>query len=472
MKRLTVLIIAVVITNLTLGFAQDKFTGHWSGKLFFGTRALQIVLNISKDGDTLKATIDSPDQGAMGIKVQSVTLSNDSIFLDIKSIGGSYAAKYVDAKDSVYLSGEFKQAGMKLPLNLVRSDKSVVLSRPQEPKPPFPYITEEVEFENKSAGVRFSGTFSRPDKEGKYAAVVLVTGSGKQDRDESLFGHKPFAVIADYLTRNGFAVLRYDERGVGKSTGDFSRATTMDFTLDALEAVRFLKSRPDVIVDKVGIIGHSEGGVVAPLAASISTDVNFIIMLAGLGVPGDELLAMQYRALMKAEGMTDEKIERQLLFNRELFDIATSEDDSVRYFDKANELITEFRKILSDTEKEEPVFSETSLKQLVTIANTPWFRYFIKTDPKKFLSKVTVPVLALNGTKDLQVPYEENLGGIEKALKAAGNKNFKIVKLYGLNHLFQKAEKGTMEEYGQIEETINPAALEAIKGWMMGVIKN
>ncbi|NUN09161.1 MAG: alpha/beta fold hydrolase [Ignavibacteriaceae bacterium] len=470
-NKIGFLFILITLSLLPLN-AQNKFEGHWSGKLNFGSVALTIILNITADEDTLTATIDSPDQGAMGIPVSSVRVNGDSLFIGIKSIGGSYTARYIGAGDSVYLKGKFSQSGASLDLTLLKSDKQTVLNRPQEPRPPFPYYSEEIEFENKEAGVKFSGTFTRPDKVGRYAAVVLVTGSGPQDRDEALFGHKPFAVIADYLTRNGFAVLRYDERGVGKSTGKFAGSTTLDFTHDALAAIGYLKSRKDVNPAKTGIIGHSEGGVVAPMAAAMSEDVKFIIMLAGLGVPGDELLHRQYRDLMKAGGAGEEKIEKMLLFNRELYSLMNNYPDSSRFFEEANSLIEEFYKVLTDVEKENPEFSHESLESLVKTANGEWFRFFVKTNPAQYLSKVNVPVLALNGTKDLQVSYKENLDGIGKALTTAGNKNFTILPLEGLNHLFQKADKGTIDEYGKIEETINPEALEVMRKWLAELVKS
>ena len=452
-------------------FSQQQFAGHWNGKLNVGAKALAIVFNVTASGDTLTATLDSPDQGAMGINVRSVSVAGDSIFFDIKIIGASYAAKYIAEGDSARLTGKFKQSAYSFDLTCTRSEKAFTLNRPQEPKPPFPYFGEEVEFENKTAGVKFSGTFTRPKEGKRFASVILVTGSGPQDRDESLFGHKPLAVIADHLTKNGFAVLRYDERGVGKSTGNYSEATTMDFTLDAIEAVKYLKSRSDVDSSRTGIIGHSEGGVVAPMAAAMFPGVNFIVMLAGLGVPGDELMLMQYRAVMESESAPESKIEKQLIFNRELFEIVKSETDSAKFFAAADDLIAEFQKVLTPEEKEIPDFKPETLRNMLKIVNTKWFRYFINTDPKEYLAKVRAPVLALNGTKDIQVPYRENLAAIEKSLKAAGNKNYKTVPLEGLNHLFQKCGKCSIEEYGKLEETFNEAALKEISGWMAGITK-
>ena len=245
----------------------------------------------------------------------------------------------------------------------------------------------------------------------------------------------------------------------------------MDFTLDAIEAVKYLKSRSDVDSSRTGIIGHSEGGVVAPMAAAIFPGVNFIVMLAGLGVPGDELMLMQYRAVMESESAPESKIEKQLIFNRELFEIVKSETDSAKFFAAADDLIAEFQKVLTPEEKEIPDFKPETLRNMLKIVNTKWFRYFINTDPKEYLAKVRAPVLALNGTKDIQVPYRENLAAIEKSLKAAGNKNYKTVPLEGLNHLFQKCGKCSIEEYGKLEETFSEAALKEISGWMAGITK-
>lgn len=452
---------------------EKQFTSLWEGKLKISSVSLRLVLKTFKNDDgSLGAFLDSPDQGANNIPVSSITMTEDSLKFAIQTIGASYNGKFI--KDSALVKGTFKQGAMILPFDLKKIEKLTVINRPQEPKKPYPYNDEEVTFENKTANITLAGSFTYPKNGGPFPAVVLVTGSGPQDRDETLAGginHKPFLILSDYLTRNGIAVLRYDDRGIGKSKGVFALSTTEDFATDAQAAVEYLKTRKEVDPKKIGIAGHSEGGLIAPIVAVNSNDVSFIILLAGPGLPGKDILLLQAKLISKAEGEKTEMIEKSSLLNEKIYDAVLSEENNTVAEEKIRALYDDFYNSLTAEEKKEADGRKQMIEQGIKQLTKPWFRFFMKFDPRPTLENVTVPVLALNGEKDLQVPPKENLTEIEKALKAGGNKNFKTILLPNLNHLFQTANTGSPTEYGTIEETLSPHALKIMKDWILEVTK-
>ena len=356
------------------------------------------------------------------------------------------------------VEGTWSQRGNSLPLTLKKTDLQKVAAaapRPQEPKKPYPYRSEDVVYQNKSApGVELAATLTLPQGKGPFPAVVLITGSGPQDRDEALLGHRPFLVLSDYLTRHGIAVLRADDRGVGKSTGNFSTATTADFATDTEAGIVYLKTRSEINQNKIGLIGHSEGGVIAPMIAARNHDVAFIVMMAGTGVPGDAVLAEQTKLILLADGAAPAEAEKQKEAELEITALVKQENNPAA-------LEKQIREKLSGQ------FTEAQLSASAMQMNSPWMRYFITYDPALALSKVACPVLALNGEKDLQVPPKQNLPAIRKALEAGGNKHFEIVELPGLNHLFQTANTGSPNEYARIDETIAPVALETMANWIL-----
>jgi hypothetical protein len=467
MKRLIILNLLLILFTTT-SIAQQ--TDLWEGKLKISGVTLRLVLKTSTDEKGLiTAKLDSPDQSVENIPVSSITVTEDSLKFEVASIMAKYSGKI--EKDSVVIVGIFKQATLTLPLNLKKDEKLTENKRPQTPMPPFPYTEEEVFFENKSAGIKLAGTFTYPKNGKNFPAVVMVTGSGAQDRDETIFKHKPFLVIADYLSRNGVAVLRFDDRGVGKSTGNFAAATSADFVTDALAAVEYLKARNEVNQSKIGIIGHSEGGMIAPMAASNSNDVAFIILLAGPGIKGSDLLALQTELILKANGTPPNKVEESVKTNKAAYKIVVEQTDSALAYKELEKLFEDQIANLTEEEKNSPEYSRDNFKRMASTLLSPWFRFFLRFDPKEYLENVQIPVLALNGAKDLQVPPKENLSGIEEALKTAGNKNFKTVELPGLNHLFQNCKTGSPNEYGEIEETFSPGALKIIGDWIIGITK-
>lgn len=454
----------MTILMITTSAQTPNLEGMWEGTLNVGGSSLRLLFKISKSQDgSLTAQLDSPDQGAFGLPVDSVTVDGNSVRFEMKRFAASYEAKLNPGFTE--MSGNWMQGGLELPLVMKRTEKETKTNRPQEPQKPYPYNDEEVSYENKKAGIRIAGTLTTPRDKGPFPAVILITGSGPQDRNESIFGHKPFMVLADHLTRQGVAVLRVDDRGVGGSTGNVTTATTDDFTEDVLAGVEYLKSRKEIDPKKIGLIGHSEGGIVAPLVATKSSDIAFIVMMAGTALPGEEILYLQGALIAKAAGIRDEDIAANRKVQERIFAILKSEQDPKEAEKKFNTLRDEI--VAGMTEEQKKAGADKILESQLKSVNTPWFRFFITYDPKPALTRVRIPVLAINGERDLQVPHKENLAAIESALKAGGNKDFTLIMLPELNHLFQKAVTGSPSEYGKIEETISPVALKAISDWIV-----
>ena len=404
--------ISAILLAITADIKAQTPDGQWSGDLVLGQgKNLPLVLNIGTGSDGKPCcTLDSPMQGAEGIKTEVNVLTADSINITVPDI----AATYVGRVTKDVITGRFTQMGMPFKLDLKRG--GVMMNRPQTPQPPLDYTTQEVSFENKAAGAVLSGTLTWPEGyDGKkpVPVVIMVSGSGLQNRDEEVFGHKPFLVLADRLARNGIASLRYDDRGTGKSTGDASKATTSDFMKDAAAGLELLRSM-DGKFSRVGVIGHSEGGLIAfMLAADGRTD--FIVSLAGTGVKGDTIIAGQSNDALRRTGRP------------------------------ANVTATDIR------------------KQAETGGNA-WLRYFVDYDPADVIASTTCPVMVLNGTMDTQVRPRLNLDRI-KSLLPHNAKN-SIKEYDGLNHLFQHCTTGFADEYGTIEETMSEDVMKDIAGWI------
>lgn len=451
--------LTVGAVNLRLGFhLKKKEDGGWTGKM------------------------DSIDQGARGIPLSSVKVDGDAVTLEFKAGGLKYAAKL--SADGQSLDGTFEQGGLKLPLTLKRVEKATVLIRPQEPKKPYPYKEEEVKYENpKAKGVKLAGSLTLPQGEGPFPCVILISGSGPQDRNEELLGHKPFLVLADHLTRNGVAVLRFDDRGVAKSTGNHNVATSADFATDVEAGIDFLKTRKEINTKRIGLMGHSEGGLIAPMvAAARPEDVAFIVLLAGPGLPGDEILHMQSSLIAKVGGSSEASLKRQRSTLDLAFKAMREEQDEKKLLARLKEEIRrvmaeltpeEKAELKKELDKENKKTDEEVMKLAVDMADqnlarlaSPWMRYFLTYDPRPTLAKVKCPVLAVNGDLDLQVPWEENLKAVEKALKDGGNADVTCARCRGLNHLFQHTKTGSPSEYGNIEETFDPATMAKITEWI------
>lgn len=416
MKRVYSLL-AILFALTFTSFAQK--TEFWSGELDAGIQKLPITLNLQIGNDTV-AEMGSPAQTDKMFKANKVVLRNDSLMFSVK-LGLSkvvFKGKYL-TEDSV--CGIFKQNGAELPLCLKRGENKMVVNRPQTPKD-IDYVCEELSFRVKDVDYEFKGSLTYPKKGKNFPCVILVSGSGLQDRNEEIMQHKPFEVIADYLTRNGIAVFRYDDRGWGTQDMELVNGTTLDFADDAEAAFQLLKSHKRIDPKRIGFAGHSEGGVIAPIVASRNKDVAFVIMLAGTGVDGESVLIEQNRGILGKMGASEEEIQTQIssLKNRE---------------------------------------NNPALQ-------VPWLKCFLDLDPRDYLSKLSIPVLALNGDKDVQVIASQNLPEIERALEKAGNKNYKTILLPNMNHLFQECETGLPDEYFSIEQTISPKVLEIMKDFI------
>lgn len=464
MKKLVLWMLAMVAI-LTTG--AQEITGSWYGALDLNGTKLRITFHIEKGDAGYSSKMDSPDQNAFGIPVDSTLFATPTLTLKMKALMAEYTGKL----EGETLKGTFRQMGMNMPLDLKRTplEKAAVV-RPQEPKAPYPYKVEDVKFRNEKDQITLAGTLTLPEGNGPFAAVVMISGSGAQNRDEEIMGHKPFWIIADHLTRAGIAVLRFDDRGTAESEGNHAQATSADFATDALAAVTYLKTRKEIEPKYIGLAGHSEGGVIAPMAAVRSDDVKFIVLLAGTGIPGDELLMLQAELISRASGMSDENVKQAMAFNRRLYDVVRSDASNDEKLASARSILEEaidhsFKAGTLPPETPREQFINAQAMQLLS----PWMQYFIRHDPAPVLEKVKVPVLALNGEKDLQVPPKENLSAIKAALERGGNKQFTIVELPSLNHLFQECETGLPAEYGMIEQTFAPAALDQMVQWILKI---
>lgn len=448
-----------ILLSFTM-FGQE-ITGQWNGFLKVPGGQLALVFNISKSENGYSATMDSPDQGAKGIPVTTTKFENAILKLEIPS-----ARIVFEGELNQYnvIVGTFSQSGQSFPLNLSKEKlEKEILKRPQEPQKPYSYYTEDVTFENKTDKNVLAGTLSLPSKEGKFPVVILISGSGPQNRDEEILGHKPFLVLADYLTKKGIAVLRFDDRGTAKSTGEYKTATTLDFANDVRAGVAYLQTRKEIDKNKIGLIGHSEGGIIAPIVAQNSKDVKFIILLAGPGLRGDQLMLLQKEMIERQKGISENEIKKgQEIFKGAYDIIVASSANDVNLKSKAFNYL---KLKLGDSA------NDTQISALSSQITSPWLVSFLKLDPTIALEKVKCPVLALNGEKDLQVPPDVNLEAIKAALAKGGNKNVTTKKLSNLNHLFQECKTGSPDEYAAIEQTFSPIALEEISKWILVQVK-
>lgn len=436
--------------------AQAQIEGYWKGEIDLGVQKLETAFDIKAIENGYAATFDVPAQGAYDIPVDEVSFQNGQLQLKMNAMDASYSGTLKDSG----IEGNFTQRGMTFPLNLAKAEKKEQKKvRPQDPQPPFHYQIEEVTFVNEKEGNTLAGTLTIPEGEGPFPAMVLVSGSGQQNRDEELMNHRPFWVIADYCARHGIAVLRYDDRGVGGSDGEVKNATSMDFSYDAEAAFDYLRNRKEINAKKVGILGHSEGGVINFMVSSRRPEVGFLVSLAGPSVNGIEVLKEQQAAILRASGMSEEMVQFNGNANAQMFDIIETSNDR----EEADTLLRQLLKGWG--------YNEELTEQTVGQMASPWMYYFLRYDPTDAIVKTNCPALLLNGTKDLQVIASQNLPGYEKIIAEHGKTNLTLRELPGLNHLFQHCETGSPNEYFEIEETISPEVLEMIVGFVKGIDK-
>lgn len=425
--------------------------GIWLAEL--GSVVIQFRLDAGPD-DEITGVFDSPLEGATDLPI-TITTDGDAVKITLAVA----SAVFEGTVDGDTLSGVWTQAGNELPLVFERQAEPFVVARPQEPTPPYPYTTTDVQFDN--GAITLAGTLVMPEGTGAFPAAVLISGSGAQDRNSTLMGHKPFLILADALARSGIATLRFDDRGVGESTGNPIGATTAALATDTLAAVEFLSGQPQI--GDTGLIGHSEGGLIAPIVAADSPRVSFVVLLAGPGLPGSEVLSTQTEDLLRAEGMPEDAIAWRMEWNNQVIELSASGRDT-------GDVAEEIRTVLDAAATTAPELfagqvSDTAINQMVAAFTDPWMRYFLSYDPAPALARLEIPVLAMIGTLDLQASSADNVPALESALSS--NPDATVLELPGLNHLFQNATTGAVSEYGIIEETMDPEVPQTISDWIL-----
>jgi len=454
MKTFYTFLLTIVLSSVAL--SQD-ITGDWQGELKFQGNALGINFHINTTENGFASTMDVPLQGVEGYKSDATTYIDSLLTIQIKELGIQYQGKLA-LKDTIV--GNFSQNGMSFKLNLKRGNN--LPNRPQEPKPPYDYVIKEVSYKSTTDDVVLAGTLSLPKGDGPFPAVMLLSGSGPQDRNSSIFGHKPFLLLAHELTQSGIAVLRFDERGVGESGGRTSEMTMATQMGDAQAGINYLLSNNQINRTKIGLLGHSLGGILAPKLA-IENDIDFLVLLAAPGVNGDAMMLKQRKDLLKLRGATDKQIEGTNGMLASLYSELrkSSLEDEALKTELQKKLAVKYQSTIPEKELNEMVNSIVDNEELMAI---------LKSSPANYFQKVSCPVLALNGSKDFQVSAKENLAAIEKALSDGGNTAIETHELESLNHLFQDSDTGDISEYQLIEQTMSPEVLRLITEWVSNIV--
>lgn len=459
------LIYSILCLFLGYNLSAQKLDGYWLGQLNVQGQTMRIAFNISNQEGHYSTTMDSPDQKAKDIPAKTISMTKENIEVSIPQMGVNFTGELI-LKNKI--KGIFKQGQFQIPLELEKvKHLASNLSRPQNPIKPYPYDSEDITFENKKSNISLSGTLTKPKQGGAFPCIILISGSGAQNRDEEILGHKPFLVLADHFTKLGFAVLRYDDRGTNQSEGDFHTATSLDFAEDVESALAFLKTRKDIDHHKIGLIGHSEGGLIAPMVATNHpTEISFIVLLAGTGVIGKEIILDQIEAINRSNGETESQISNSLYMSKVIFDYLESIQDN----ENRKDLLTKFIKdqINNNSKFKLPkdVTAKQFIKSQVPSLSSDWMNFFLFYNPQETLSKVTCPILAINGDKDQQVTSELNIPIIKKIIEQNQPNTNKAIILPNLNHLFQECKTGSPNEYENIKQTFSPLALQAISNWL------
>lgn len=461
--------ITLILFISSLLINAQTVKGDWTGLLENGPMKLTVNFHIQEENGSYTSTMDSPDQGAMGIATTSTIVLDNTVTITMDAM----KMIYTGTVEGNNITGTFAQGDFKTDMNLTRTTAEATQQKPraQDPKKPYPYIAEQVTFKNPTAkNIQLAGTLTLPRGIKNPPVAILISGSGPQNRNEEIFNHRPFLILADHLTRQGIAVLRYDDRGVGKSEGTQKDATSADFATDVVAAVNYLKTRTDVNPNKIGLIGHSEGGFIAPMVAAKDRNINFIVLLAGTGEDGKEVLISQTTKAGELAGTPKDAIAFNEMLGRKIMNIVKNNTTTETLEVDITNMLQDFKKENLDNSNTEAL-TDSMIKEQAKSLSSPWIVYFIKTNPEQFLSKVTCPVLAINGEKDFQVLAKLNLTGIEQSLTKGSNKDITIKELPNLNHLFQTCNTGALEEYATIEETFAPVALELVSDWILAKTK-
>lgn len=454
MRKLGVLIVLSVFVHAVPAFTQEV-TGDWVGQLNGG---FKVRIHMEKNATGYSGHLTNPSGNETGL--DQVTCEGMHLHFAVNKLNLSYDGVWNEKEKAWNGSLTFQQV---YPLMLKRATAADLAphdhKRPQEAAimaNPRPYVERDVRFNNPAGHNQLAGTLSVPNGKGPFPAVVLISGTGHNTRDEDVWGHKVFVVLADALNRNGVAVLRYDKRGAGGSTGDYDAATTVDFTSDAAAAVTWLKTQPEIDAQRIGVLGHSEGGIIAPAVAAADKSVAFVVMIAGPAIRGDKLFVLQSAMTAKTYGAPEVYIARRKVFDQALYDAIVSAPSDAAALDHAKSIVAKG--------VAEKVIDQNEAETLPQEDTRPWERYFLAYDPAPTLATLRVPVLALNGSLDVQVPAKEDLAAARVALK--NNPNATVVELPGMNHLLEDAKTGSPSEYNDIEETVSPAALKMIVDWV------
>ncbi len=464
MKKSYPKFLCLLILWLPLQLFSQETQQVWYGKLQITGTSIPLELHV-EDAKAGLVKMYSPSQSKQGFPVEKWRWKNDEMSWEISKIKVKYVGKW--NADSAFIQGDFTQNGNTLPLRWKKTEEvtalpKMELNRPQTPQPPFDYNMEEFTFTSDDHGrsIQMSGTLVMPNGNGPFPCLVMISGSGPQNRDEEIAGHKPFAVIADDLAKMGWASFRYDDRGVGKSEGEFSKATTFDFAIDANAAWKMITANPKIDAKKIGLLGHSEGGLVAPIVASQNKEVYCIVSLAGPGVTGSQVILQQIEDIAKAEGQQESEMIESLNAANSVMTFVTNEKDSTAAAAVIHRYIFKSNKKKSKSEREE-LFATYNRS-----FNNEWMKVFLKTDPIPYWQKVQCPTLILNGEKDLQVRFDQNANRIAETLKMSKIPYEKVI-LADNNHLFQYTQTGKVSEYAKLEETISPEALQSIREWLI-----
>ena len=436
-----ILLLTALLFQSTFLFSQD-ISGNWIGNLDIQGSKLEFAFNIERNGNGYTSTMDIPKQGLNNAKVESTKFTDSILTITIPKFQMEYKGRLNKENQII---GKISQAGQ--PFDMILTKGKIELKRPQEPKEPFNYYSEDIVFKNDTDHLTLFGTLTLPNKTGKFPAVLIISGSGPHNRDGEMFSHKPYLVLADHLTKNGIAVLRYDERGVGKSEGNFEDTKLEQFKTDVEMAIDFLKNRKEIDRKSIGLIGHSIGGIIAPTIASKRKDIDFLVLLAAPGVDGDILMIQQKASKERLMGLNEQQIIQSA-------DAVKGAYDIIKNSEMNNHFIVKYNGQLPENQRKGLVDQITSF-EMVGI---------IQSKPSKYLKELECPVLALNGSKDFQISSKENLLAIENSLPKSSRNKF--VELEGLNHLFQDSNTGDISEYSEIEETFSPKALTLITDWI------
>jgi pimeloyl-ACP methyl ester carboxylesterase len=448
----------------TPGATGASVDGHWEGTVAVAGQNLIARVDLASDGGVLKGTVDFPQQNANGLQLQKVSYDGGKVHFEV--LPQPNTAIFDGALQGAdKITGMFEQAGFKGTFSLERATAKSA--------EPVPYRQEEVTFRN--GDVTLAGTLTLPPTQGPHPAVVLITGSGPENRDEEIFGFKIFGVLADHLTRKGIAVLRYDDRGVGGSSPGTPQDTSETYAGDVLAAVQYLKGRPDINPKEIGLLGHSEGGIIAPMAATRSPDIAFIILMSAPGLPGDQILEAQMKLILQANGVSEDKIEEQISLQKRSIEAALTgkgwdeiKADLLKWFlNEAASMPEERRKALGDVNQ----WADRMVQAQLESVQSPWMKFFLTYDPAPALEKVKVPVLALFGGLDLQVPAEANRDAIMKALDKGGNKDHTAKVFPDANHLYQKAVTGSPNEYASLKPEFTAGFLDTISDWILARVQ-